>query len=591
MPFALIDPAARRGTLVVCVALVLGACAVTPAQHVPVPQPVPTEVEAAPAPVADAPAPEPDYPRQLLTNELLFGFLVGDIAAQRGERDLAAETWLELSRRTGDPRVAQRATELGIASGRLESALTGALLWRQADSASMAARQTLLGLLLRAKRLPEAEAELVSLFARNSAQAPVLFLQLEGLWRNDFDAKAVQALTERLAAHYPGLPEAQIAIAQARQRAGDSTGALAAVDAALALRPRWSAAVLYRVALLRETDPEAALAAIKAAVRDDPESMPLRAALAQEYNHRKDFAAAEQTYAELGRQAPESVEYALGEGLAALQGRRYAAAERAFRRAQTLKPADPDAVAYFLGLALEDQWRLDAARQQFAEVNAGDYRVPAKSRLARIAARQGDQAVALAALAALPDQEPKEQLARIQTEAQVWRELKALDRALATLDDGIRRFPDELELRYDRGLLFDVMGRFDDAERDLRVYLEKHPDSATALNALGYTLANRTGRLAEAEALIRRALEAEPDSPVILDSLGWVLFRQGKVDDALVWLKRAFDALPDPEIAAHYGEALWTAGRRKEALAAWASGRRLDPSHEVLNETLKRLVQ
>ena len=74
-------------------------------------------------------------------------------------------------------------------------------------------------------------------------------------------------------------------------------------------------------------------------------------------------------------------------------------------------------------------------------------------------------------------------------------------------------------------------------ERDLRRLLDEDPDHAEALNALGYTLADRNERLDEAFALVSRALKLRPDSPAVLDSMGWVLYRQGDLEQAAVYLR------------------------------------------------------
>ena len=126
-------------------------------------------------------------------------------------------------------------------------------------------------------------------------------------------------------------------------------------------------------------------------------------------------------------------------------------------------------------------------------------------------------------------------------------------------------------------------------ERELRKIIASEPDNATAINALGYTLANRTRRYDEAYELISRALALEPGEPAILDSMGWVLYRQGNYEEALDYLTRAYAAFPDPEVAAHLGEVLWVSGDTENALEIWRGGLKKDPDNAVLAETLERL--
>jgi tetratricopeptide (TPR) repeat protein len=131
--------------------------------------------------------------------------------------------------------------------------------------------------------------------------------------------------------------------------------------------------------------------------------------------------------------------------------------------------------------------------------------------------------------------------------------------------------------------------RLDMAEADLLKVVTKEPNNADALNALGYTLADRTARYQEALGYILRASELVPDDPAILDSLGWVSYRLGKMDDALKWLSKAFAKLEDAEIAAHYGEVLWQTDQKDEARKIWKKGEQLNAENPVLVETLKRI--
>jgi Flp pilus assembly protein TadD len=133
--------------------------------------------------------------------------------------------------------------------------------------------------------------------------------------------------------------------------------------------------------------------------------------------------------------------------------------------------------------------------------------------------------------------------------------------------------------------------RMDIVEAKLSRLVELKPASAQALNALGYTLVDRTTRVAEGYALIQRALALSPDDPFILDSVGWAQFRLGKLDDAEKSLRQAMEQRPDPEIAAHLGEVLWAKGERALAQDVWQSQLRNAPDNAVLLETVRRLTR
>ncbi|KZY70037.1 hypothetical protein A3738_25115 [Oleiphilus sp. HI0066] len=127
-------------------------------------------------------------------------------------------------------------------------------------------------------------------------------------------------------------------------------------------------------------------------------------------------------------------------------------------------------------------------------------------------------------------------------------------------------------------------------EADLRHLIDQNPNNAIALNALGYTLADRTDRLEEAAQLIGKALVLKPDNPAIMDSMGWVLFRLGKAEEAVQLLGAAYLKYPDGEVAAHLGEALWSLDKKDQARTVWSNSLRQQPDHKVLIETLQRLA-
>ena len=149
--------------------------------------------------------------------------------------------------------------------------------------------------------------------------------------------------------------------------------------------------------------------------------------------------------------------------------------------------------------------------------------------------------------------------------------------------------PETTSLLYARSMLAEQRDDLVQMEADLRTIIANEPDNSTALNALGYSLANRTERYDEALALISQALALEPDEPAILDSMGWVLYRTGRYEEALDYLTRAYAEFPDPEVAAHLGEVLWVNGDTDAATQVWQGALRKDPNHEILLSTLKRL--
>jgi tetratricopeptide (TPR) repeat protein len=127
-------------------------------------------------------------------------------------------------------------------------------------------------------------------------------------------------------------------------------------------------------------------------------------------------------------------------------------------------------------------------------------------------------------------------------QADLARHAKRYDLSYRILSQALESWPRSPELLYDRALVSDQLGNLGDAERDLKALLKEKPDDTQALNALGYTLANRSNRHQEALGYIEKALKADPDNPMIQDSMGWVLFKLGRTEAALKYLERSYAA-------------------------------------------------
>ena len=164
------------------------------------------------------------------------------------------------------------------------------------------------------------------------------------------------------------------------------------------------------------------------------------------------------------------------------------------------------------------------------------------------------------------------------------------DRAWNTLQQALKQYPDDLNLLYSRAMLAEKRNDLDQMERDLRAIIKREPDNAMALNALGYTLSDRTTRYTEAKALIQQAYDLNPDDPAVLDSLGWVNYRLGNLDEAERLLRQALERFPDQEVAAHLGEVLWANGKQREAKTIWGTFLKENPDSPILRKTILRLT-
>jgi tetratricopeptide (TPR) repeat protein len=142
--------------------------------------------------------------------------------------------------------------------------------------------------------------------------------------------------------------------------------------------------------------------------------------------------------------------------------------------------------------------------------------------------------------------------------------------AVATLQDAIKKFPDENVVKIELASAYERQKKYSDAENVFRQLISSDPKNADALNSLGYMLAERGQRLDESVAFVERALVLEPGNPAYLDSLGWAYFKQGKLDAAEKPLREASDKLPTVSvIQEHLGDLLAHRGAYQEAVDAW----------------------
>jgi tetratricopeptide (TPR) repeat protein len=246
-----------------------------------------------------------------------------------------------------------------------------------------------------------------------------------------------------------------------------------------------------------------------------------------------------------------------------------------------------DDAAYYLGQVEELDGAAEQAATWYAKVR-GEHALDAKVRIARLRAEGGELGEAREMLDRLRDQWKDDSLLIFMLEAEMLADLDRAQDALAVYGEALEAFPDNLDLRYARALHAAGMQQLDVLERDLRLVLEKDPEHADALNALGYTLADQTDRYQEALGLIEKALALKPDDPAVLDSMGWVQYRLGNLEEAERYLRQALEKLQDGEIAAHLGEVLWVKGQRDAAWRVWEEALAADPDHDYLLRVIGR---
>jgi Flp pilus assembly protein TadD len=527
-----------------------------------------------------------NLPKQALTPEILYQFLLAEIAGQRGEIALSRAVYLELAKKTRDPRVARRAAEIAVFSRDPTAALAATRIWSETDQDSARANQTLAALLLAQGNLDDATPVVKRMLASN---APGAFMDLPSMLSKTADQQAALTWVQGLAAAYPALPEAQFAVAQAAASASKPEVMQAALDRANSMRPGWEPAALYRAQWIAKTSRDEALGYMRDFLTAYPAARELRLAYARLLVHANQYTEARAQFTRLTGEFPRNPDVMLAAALLSLQMGDTQAAQSQLDKTLEYGYKNPDTVHYYLGLLGEATKQPDAAITHYQQVRGGEYLVRARARQAALLAQQGKLDAGRQLLVSTQTANDAQRIELIQAEADLLRDAKDYPSAYAVLSAGIKRFPDTTDLLYDQAMMAEKLSKIAEMETNLRRVIELKPDEAQAYNALGYTLADRTNRLDEAVVLLDKALALAPNDPFILDSMGWAQYRKGNFERARDYLDRAYKARPDPEIAAHLGEVLWSHGQHQDADSLWKTALKSSPQNEMLLETIHRL--
>ena len=527
-------------------------------------------------------------PKLELTPKIIYQLLLAEIAGNRGNIQLSIGAYVDLAQSTRDPRIVRRAAELALYARRPEVALEMAQLWTDVDPESAQARQMLVGLLLSAQRLDEASAQLAKLISLEGEKTGDALLGVNRLLARYPDKLAVQRLIDKLTLSYDSLAEAHFIRAQAAVNAGDDARALAEIERAQALRPKWEDTVLFKAQIQQRTSNTQAQETLRHYLDTYPEAREVRLAYARTLVGDKRYEEARREFSVLLAASKDDPDAVYAVALLSLQLNDLGVAELQFKHLLEIGFGNVNLVRLYLGQITEESKRPQEALRWYGMVTSGEQFLPAQLRIAKLLAKQGRLEDGRAALQQAAIANPKERIALLITEAQLLTDNGRASEAFALLESNLAAQPEQPELLYESALLAEKIGRFEVLERNLYKLIQLQPDYAHAYNALGYSLADRNLRLDEAQQLIDKALALSPDDAFILDSKGWLQYRRGDKEGALDSLKRAYKQRPDPEIAAHLGEVLWVLGRRDEAERTWNEAASANPDNETLSAAMKK---
>jgi len=516
--------------------------------------------------------------------------LQAELALQSSEYLEAAREYRKAAEISDSVDIARQATRVSYSFGFNDEALRAAKRWLELDEDSDEALLYVAQLQLRLGELRDSRRNLKKLIERGDEPPDQRLLSLVQVLSQENPGDA-DKVVRWLAKPYKNSPYAHYATAVMAMQAGDTEYAEEHALKALELDPDWiKAKLLYGRNLLIAGKQDEAIDYTARIIGDDPDPDPdarMELALMMMSAGRDDDALSQINQILLEQPARSDALRMM-----AIINFRLENLDAAWADFQDLLASGRftmDAL-YYLARIADYREEFERATRLYSQVKSGPNAVVSQRRAAALIAFEGDDPQgALQELEEFGNNNPSYAIDMVLARAQLLASLERYDEALDFYDRYVSYRPDEENALLGRAELLLRMGRLDESLDQYRAAVKRWPESSMSLNALGYTLADRTGEYKEAEKLIRKALEYDPDSPAIIDSLGWVLFKLGDPEAALAELQRAYESLRDPEVAAHIVEVLGSMGRHDEALAVLESAEEQDPDSKLLEDVRSRV--
>ncbi len=518
------------------------------------------------------------------------GYLIdGENALQEGDYLQAATAYRKAAELSENVEVAQKATKMALRLGFNEEALLAVNRWLELDENNDEAAVYYAQLQLRLGNIKAARRAIEKLIDTGDGKADQRLLSLLPVL-SDEDPHNADLLMRSLAKPYKDSAPANYATAVMALQAGDSEYALKKSARAAELDPDWlKPKLVYGRALLLDGQIEKAIDYTARIIGDDPDPDPdarMELALMYMSDGRDDDAMSQVNQILLEQPARTDALRLLA--IINFGQRHYDAAWDDFEQLLSSGDYTMDAL-YYLARISDIRGQLQRAIQLYSQVRSGQYAVTSQRRAgALMALRLEEPDEALRQLDLFAERNPEYAVDMVLAKAQLLTALEKYDDALVYYDKAQEFRPADEGTALGRAELLLRMDRLEESIEAYRGAVSRWPDSSLSLNALGYTLADRTDRLREAEKLIRKALRYDPDSPAIIDSLGWVLYKRGHNEDALEQLQKAYRSFPDHEVAAHVVDVLVALERDDDALRLLTEAEARNPDSELLRDVRER---
>ncbi|NOQ90052.1 MAG: tetratricopeptide repeat protein [Gammaproteobacteria bacterium] len=526
-----------------------------------------------------------------LDGDMLFNLLAAEFAGNAGDVETSLKYYRQAAETIEDSRIAARAAYIALYGKSYDEALEALDRWRELEPDATDLPQMYAIVYLKLEQPEKAATYIEGMLAASrdssvdEAMAVKQLLAKEATTRDSHIVLGKLNQREKKNKH--------LLILQSRYAAQlkHYDEALSLLDEVMLIDPSQHEVLIIKARILAaQGKKEEAALLIKQVLDELPDNNALRLQYARMLVEQQDMEAATEQYLILSERLPDDAEITLSLALLSIETKHL---DEAVESLQHLIDIDKKTsiANYYLARIAQNKGNNKQAIAYYLRVKNNEYAFDAQLRVGVLLAVLGKPDEGLAKLEALAEQHSDWSL-RVKSylaQGEILRSKGRFKEGVEMYSRALQQKSDDTTLLYARGLMAEKVDRLDMAEADLLKVISKEPDNADALNALGYTLADRTSRYQEALEYIKRAAELVPDDPAILDSLGWVSYRLGKLDDALVWLSKAFNKLGDAEIAAHYGEVLWHANQKDKAREIWNKGKAQNAKNPVLLETLERI--
>jgi tetratricopeptide (TPR) repeat protein len=522
----------------------------------------------------------------------VYQLMVAEMAVNTGDTETAVSNYLALALSQDDPKIAERAVRIAIYGQDIDAAQRAAERWIELQPDRSEAQQVIAAIYIRQGNDEQAYYYLKRMIDSHSPVDDQIFASLLTLLAREKNTDTVLNVSKKIADNYAGYAYANFLHGSLAASANQSKEALSYLDNALNIKDIPDAHALRAKVLIKLGKREEAVVSLKRAVLSKPNNKQLRLAYARLLVDVKEYENARIEFEKLHQLAPNDPDLLYTLGLLSLESQRFDAAEKYLTRLLQLDKRQNEA-RYYLGRIFESRGDQGKAVSWYLQVSAGEYNFDAQIRSANLMAQQGKVEMAMAALDKMASSSrSKSALVRIYlAKGEVLKSVDRYHEAIKVYNKGLNVIPGNIDLLYARGLTGEKVDNIELLESDMLTILKTEPDNAHALNALGFTLADRTNRLQEAYQYLKRAIEIKPEDPAIIDSYGWINYRLGNMEEAIRLLRKALSQVKDGEIAAHLGEVLWVNGNHQEAMDLWKTMLEELPEDPFILKVMKQFTQ